>query len=112
MEDYNSGTSFSTYLAIILPVVSSVVTWWVARKKRNNDFLAELQDSIDLLSQKYNDALQQLVEVRGQNSELLISQKEMKVQMDELKRENSVLKKTIDDLNERLSNVKTITRRA
>lgn len=115
MENYNNGgSSFDIYqlLAITLPVVSSAVTWIVARKKRNNDFLADLQNSIDLLSDKYNATLRELVEVKEQNSKLLISQKDMQVQMIELKRENGELKSTIDELNERLSGVKTITRKA
>lgn len=113
MDNYNnSGGGFDVYqlLAITLPVVSSVVTWFVARKKRNNDFLADLQASIDLLSEKYNDSLRELIEVKAQNSKLLIAQNEMKEQIENLTKENETLKSTVDELNERLSNVKTITR--
>ncbi|MFV0403646.1 MAG: hypothetical protein ACK5KV_06820 [Bacteroides graminisolvens] len=112
MDNYNGGSSFDIYqiLTIILPVVSSVVTWFVARKKRKNDFLADLQTSIDLLSEKYNNALRELVEVKEQNSKLLVSQNEMKQQIALLTQENLTLKRTVDELNERLSNVKTITR--
>lgn len=115
MENYNNGgSSFDIYqlLTVLLPIVSSVVTWYVARKKRNNDFLADLQRSIDLLSGKYNEALEELVAVKEQNSKLLIAQQEMKFQIAELKRENGVLKGTIDELNKRLEGVKTITRKA
>lgn len=113
MDSY-SGSSFDIYqlLALTLPVASSAVTWLVARRKRDNDFLADLQKSIDLLSEKYNNALQEIVMVKEQNSQLLITQKNMQYQIAELKRENGELKSTIDELNERLAGVKTITRKA
>jgi len=111
-NNYNGGSSFDIYqvLTVALPVLSSVITWFVARKKRKNDFLADLQSSIDLLSEKYNAALQELVTVKEQNSKLLIAQNEMKEQIDNLTKENETLKNTVDELNDRLSNVKTITR--
>jgi len=114
MDNYNngSGTDIFQWLTILLPILSSAVTWFVARKKRNNDFLSDLQSSIDLLSEKYNAALQEIVIVKEQNSTLIITQKEMKLQIAELKRENGVLKGTIDELNKRLEGVKTITRKA
>lgn len=112
MDNNYNGGGFDIYqvLTVTLPVISSLVTWFVARKKRKNDFLADLQSSIDLLSSKYNDALKELVTVKEQNSKLLIAQNEMKEQISNLTKENETLKNTVDELNERLSNVKTITR--
>ena len=47
LMDRYSGSSFDIYqlLALTLPVASSVVTWLGARK-RDNDFLADLQKSL------------------------------------------------------------------
>lgn len=109
-EDYNNGSNMIEWLTLILPVLSSVVTWWVMRKKRKNDFLADLQSSIDLLSDKYNTTLQELVVLKGQNAQLMIAQDELKAQIEALSQENAALKDTIDELNTRLTGVKTITR--
>jgi len=111
-EDYNSGSSMIEWLTVLLPVLSSVVTWWVMRKKRKNDFLADLQSSIDLLSDKYNSSLQDLIIVKEQNAKLMIAQDQMKNQIETLSKENAALKETIDELNTRLTGVKTITRTA
>ena len=109
-EDYNNGSNMIEWLTLILPVLSSVVTWWVMRKKRKNDFLADLQSSIDLLSEKYYTTLQELVVLKGQNAQLMMAQDELKAQIEALSKENAALKDTIDELNTRLTGVKTITR--
>ena len=94
----------------ITPISTSIITWFVSRRKLNNDFLSELQRSIDLLSNKYNETLKELVEVKGQNIKLLTTQAEMDAKITYLTKENAALKSTIDELNEKLNNVKTITR--
>lgn len=45
--------------------LSSVVTWLVTRRQRNNDFLASLQKSIDLLTEKYTETLNENVRLQA-----------------------------------------------
>ncbi len=97
-------------LAIVLPGVSSVVTYAVGKSKRKNDFLGNLQGSIDLLTEKYTAALDELTKLRGENLELRTIQQKMLVEMKGLKLENAELKRIINELNEKLENVKTITK--
>lgn len=97
-------------LAFGLPPITSVVTWFVTRKQRNNAFLSDLQASIDLLSDRYNAALEELVKVKEQNVQLITNQNELKAQIQEMAKENNMLKDTVDELNKRLEGIKTITR--
>ena len=48
--------------------LSSVATWLVSRRKRNNDLLAHMQQSIDLLCEKYNTVLQENVALRQEKA--------------------------------------------
>ena len=98
-------------LTYILPFIASIVTWVAARKKRNNSFLSELSGSIDLLSDKYTKTLNELVEVKQQNANLLTSQNELKEQLHVLSKENAALRDTIEELNARLSGIKTISKK-
>lgn len=98
-------------LTYILPFIASIVTWVAARKKRNNSFLSELSGSIDLLSEKYAATIKELIEVRTQNATLLTSQNELKEQLHVLSRENAALRDTIEELNARLSGIKTISKK-
>ncbi len=90
--------------------LGSVVQWVFSKKKRDNDFISDLQKSIDLLSERYNATLKELIEVKEQNAELLASQKTLTIQVKALTKENDLLRKTVEELNERFTNIKTITR--
>lgn len=81
--------------------VVSLATWLVSRRKRNNDFLGELQQSIDLLSKKYSEVLNENVQLKTDNAQLLANQEEMRLtiekmnsKLDELRRQ---LKKFAND---------------
>lgn len=97
-------------LALVLPAGSSAVTYAVTRNKRKNDFLGNLQGSIDLLSENYSKALNELACVRSENLELRTLQQELVIQVAGLKKENAGLRSEIAELNERLNNIKTITK--
>lgn len=73
-------------LAWALPsgFLSSVVTWLVTRRQRNNDFLASLQKSIDLLTEKYTETLNENVRLQADNAHLLANQKVMEEKIDAL----------------------------
>jgi len=85
-----------TILGYLLAPVTGVVSWIAASRKRKNDFLTDLQASIDLLSAKNKELINEVVNLRGE--------------VVQLKSENTALRREIEELNERLSNVKTITK--
>ncbi len=67
--------------------LGAVVSWIVGRRKRNNDFLTEMQRSIDLLSEKYNAVLQENVALRQEKAEWLVLQQTLLTKVDYLTRE-------------------------
>ena len=65
-------TLITDLLTYALPsgFLAGTVTWLVSRRKRRNDMLADMQRSIDLLCEKYNDVLQENVTLRREKSRL------------------------------------------
>lgn len=57
-------------ITFVVSALTGAATWFVSRRKRRNDFIAELQNSIDLLSARYNSAIEQIIELKEQNIEL------------------------------------------
>jgi len=83
---------------IITPVLTLIGGWLFGRRKQKNDFLTELQSSIDLLAEKNKYQMEEIIKLR----EEIVS----------LRKENAQLRKEIEELNERLQNIKTITKKA
>lgn len=77
--------------------LSSMITWFVTRRQRDNDFLAELQKSLNLLSNEYTKALNENVGLKADNAHLLANQKVMEEKIDALNRK-------IDQLTKQLKN--------
>lgn len=102
----------TTIIGYLFSALTGIVGWIVGRKKQNNDFISDLQDSINLLAGKNSDLLQEVVKLRQQNAELLSNQSDMKAEMAALRNENAGLKREIEELNLKFSNVKTITRKS
>ena len=93
-----------------LPIITAFVGWFGGSRKKKNDFLCEMQKSIDLLSgentklvEKVVQLNKEVVELRKENAELLSGQ-------ERLRKENAGMKAEIEELNNRLANVKTITK--
>ena len=103
---------WTTIISIISSPVCAAIGWLAGSRKRKNDFLVDLQNSIDLLAQKNGELLKELVAVRSQNADLMNNQEIMKRQIETLTLENCELKQEVASLNERLAGVKTITRKA
>jgi len=84
-------------LAFALPsgFLGAAVSWAVGRRKRNNDFLAEMQRSIDLLSEKYNQVLQENVSLRQEKAEWQVTQRVLLAKVDRLTREVANLRKNL-----------------
>lgn len=92
-------------LGYIIAPISSVIAWLAGRKKSKNDFLQEMQASIDLLVEKNKELVAEVTALRLENSGL-------RYDVQRLATENSKMSKEIEELNARLENVKTITKKA
>jgi len=83
---------------MILVPVTGVVSWLAGSKMRRNDMLQKQQDSIDLLSTRNKELLEEVVGLRSEVAKL--------------KTENSALRSEVEEVNHKLEHVKTITRYA
>jgi regulator of replication initiation timing len=83
---------------IITPVLTLVGGWLFGRRKQKNDFLSDLQSSIDLLAEKNRVQMEEILKLRDE----IVA----------LRKENTMLRKEVEELNGRLENVKTNTRKA
>lgn len=93
-------TFIGTY---IIPLFTATVGWLVGSRKRKNDFLKDLQASIDLLSSENRKLLADITAV---NSEIVAARKEneeLKASVDRLCTENSQLKDEIRQLREQVA---------
>lgn len=98
-------------IGYIVSAVTGIAGWFVGRRKQANNFLCDLQGSINMLTEENAKLLKELVAVRCENATLITNQEEMKVEIEALRQENEALRKEIGELNTRLTNVKTITRK-
>lgn len=108
----------------VIGVASTIAGYLIGRRKEDNDFLSELQSSIDMLSKKNAEQMdvilklrEQVVTLREENLDLHKSQerllKENKQLKDEvllLRKENKEQSERIEQLREQLRGVKTITK--
>lgn len=79
----------------LVTAVTNVCTYYAARKKKQNDFISDLQSSIDLLSEKYSNTLKELVVVKESNVQLTMKINELIV-------ENKTLKDEISKITNRI----------
>lgn len=96
-------TFIGTY---IIPLLTAAIGWMVGSRKRKNDFLKDLQASINLLSAENKRLLE---EITNANAEIVAVRKEneeLKASVDRLCTENSQLKDEIRQLREQLKRQK------
>ena len=96
-------TFIGTY---IIPLFTAAVGWIVGSRKRKNDFLKDLQASINLLSAENKRLLK---EITNANTEIVAVRKEneeLKASVDRLCTENSQLKDEIRQLREQIKQQK------
>lgn len=89
--------------AYIIPLFTAAVGWLVGSRKRKNDFLKDLQASINLLSAENKRLLK---EITNANSEIVAVRKEneeLKASVDRLCSENSQLKDEVRQLREQVA---------
>jgi predicted nucleic acid-binding Zn-ribbon protein len=78
-------------ISYVAPVLTALIGWLFGRKKERNDFLSDLQASIDLLAEKNRLLMEEIVKLRNENAQLRYE---------------------VEELNRKLENVKTITKKA
>lgn len=77
-------------ILILTPILTSVLGWIAGKLKRNNDFLFELQSSIDMLSERNTKLLHELVEVKSLNQELMVRINQLKIEIEQLRRDSGL----------------------
>jgi len=81
---------------VLTPIVSLLVGWLLGKRKQKNDFLNELQASVDLLAEKNKSQMEEIIKLREE--------------VIKWRNENSELRQEVETLNQKLEGVKTITR--
>lgn len=80
-------------IMFLLPggAIGSIVTWLATRRERKVDVLSKLQESIDLLTKKYTEVLDENVLLKADNAKLLANQKTLELKIDHLTEKVSLL---------------------
>lgn len=96
-------TFIGTY---IIPMFTATVGWLVGSRKRNNDFLKDLQASIDLLSSENRKLLADITAVNTEIVAVRKENEELKASVDRLCTESSQLKDEVRQLREQIKQQK------
>ena len=91
----------------IIPVVTAVTGWFAGMRKRRNNFLQNLQDSINLLSSENHRLLNELTDVNRELVSIKKENAELKASVDRLCSENAQLKDEVRGLRMQLSQKRT-----
>lgn len=83
-------------ITTIVTVATNICTYFVTRRKKQNDFIANLQSSIDLLSDRYTKTLNELITVRETNVQLTNKVNELIIENKNLKNEIANISKRFD----------------
>ena len=86
----------------IIPLVSAAAGWLAGSRKRRNDFLQDLQASIDLLSSENRRLLADITAVNAEIVAVRKENEELKASVDRLCSENSQLQAEVRQLREQI----------
>ena len=77
------------FLMFALPggFIGSIFTWFVGRRKQNNDMLSQLQASINMLRSENRKILDENIQLRRENADLKANQEEMIQKLSRLTKE-------------------------
>lgn len=95
---------------LALPVITGVAGWWTGRRKQKNDFLSDLQSSIDLLSSRNAELVERVTTLNSTVIGLKAENASLKAEIKAVREENQQMSDEITRLREKLDGVKTITR--
>lgn len=87
----------------IIPLFTATIGWLVGSRKRKNDFLKDLQASIDLLSSENRKLLADITAVNAEIVAVRKENEELKASVDRLCTENSQLKDEVRQLREQVA---------
>ena len=96
--------TLSTLISYAAPAVTAAAGWLAGKRKRRNDFLKNMQDSIDLLSVENKRLLKDLTAVNNEVVALRKENGELKYSVDQLCKENVQLKDEVRNLKNRITN--------
>ena len=88
----------------LVPIVTAAAGWLAGKRKRRNDFLKNMQDSIDILSMENKRLIEDLTNVNREVVALRKENGELKYSVDQLCKENVQLKTEVQDLRKQITN--------
>ena len=88
----------------LVPAITAAVGWLAGKRKRRNDALKSMQDSIDILSKENKRLIEDLMAVNREVVALRRENGELKTAVDNLCDENTKLKNEVQDLRKQLTN--------
>lgn len=86
-------------IGTLLGLIGTPIAWLAGRRKANNDFLRDLQDSIDLLSERNKSLLEEVVQLRLENSQLQVNQQALLRQLEALREEYETINAVLKEMN-------------
>ena len=96
--------TLSTLISYAAPAITAAAGWLAGKRKRRNDFLKNMQDSIDILSMENKRLIEDLTTVNREVVALRKENGELKYSVDQLCRENAQLKTEVQDLRKQITN--------
>ena len=107
-----SINDFISILGYVLTPVTGVVTYFFTKKKKDNDFLKDLQNSINLLTDENYKLMQEVLTLRCkiiENSEITMKLRtentELGLKIEVLEAQNKKLQEEVAELNNKLNGV-------
>lgn len=71
----------------IFSAITGVVGWFASSRKRRNDALSEMQESIDMLSAKNAELIEEIIRLREENSGLKAEIAAMRAELETFKKQ-------------------------
>ena len=87
----------------LVPILTAAAGWLAGKRKRRNDALKSMQDSIDILSTENKRLIEDLTTVNREVVALRRENGELKYSVDQLCKENVQLKEEVRNLRTRIT---------
>ena len=87
----------------LVPIITAAAGWLAGKRKRRNDALKSMQDSIDILSMENKRLIEDLTTVNREVVALRRENGELKTSVDQLCKENVQLKTEVQDLRKQMT---------
>ena len=97
-------TQITTIIAeCLVPMITAAAGWLAGSRKRRNDALKSMQDSIDILSTENKRLIEDLTTVNREVVALRRENGELKTSVDQLCKENAQHKTEVQDLRKQMT---------